>query len=48
MECERDNNNTYDIQTKQSIEIAINAIKNNKNIIICGPERSGKTYIRDQ
>ena len=48
MEREQDTINMYDVQTKQSIEKAIEAIKNNKSIIICGPERSGKTYIKNQ
>lgn len=46
MEIEEEN--TYINQTNQSVNTAINAIKNNQNVIICGPERSGKSYIREK
>jgi len=47
----RDNNydkNAYDEQITKNINIALTAINNNKNIIICGPECSGKTFVRNK
>ena len=40
------NKQAYDNQTTCNINTAVNAINNNRNVIICGPERSGKTFIR--
>ena len=38
----------YDNQTTCNIDTAVNAINNNRNVIICGPERSGKSFIRNK
>lgn len=38
----------YNQQCKNAVNKAVNAIHNNKNIIVCGPSYSGKSYIRSQ
>jgi len=38
----------YNEQCRNAINKALNAIRDNKNIIICGPSYSGKSYIRTQ
>ena len=42
------NKQAYDNQTTCNINTAVNAINNGRNVIICGPEHSGKSFIRNK
>lgn len=44
----KDKNYEYNRQFNECLEKATHAVNNKKNVIVCGPGRSGKTYMSIQ